>query len=97
MGILMRYILCVVLGENGMDCLVINFVVHVGSSEKEGGFWLSFWTEGTSCFTDEPYTPQRQFVYSPYCSPYNLQDVDKENLLNNQERLCLSSSLFSWP
>ena len=57
MGILMRYILCVVLGENGMDCPVINFVVHVGSSEKEGGFWVSFWTEGTSCFTDEPYTP----------------------------------------
>ena len=56
MGILMRYILCVVLVENGMDCPVINFVVHVGSSEKEGGFWLSFWTEGTSCFTDEPYT-----------------------------------------
>ena len=38
MCILMRYILCVVLGVNGMDCSVINFVVHVGSSEKEGGF-----------------------------------------------------------
>ena len=41
MGISMRYILCVISGVNGMDCPVINFVVHVGSSEKEGGFWVS--------------------------------------------------------
>ena len=34
-----------------------------------------------------PFTPQRQYSYSSYCSLYIYQGADKENLSNNQEFL----------
>ena len=29
-------------------------------------------------------TPQHQYAYSPYCSPYVFKEADKENLFNSQ-------------
>ena len=33
----------------------------------------------------EPFKPQHQYAYYPYCSPYIFKGADKENLFNNQE------------
>ena len=48
-----------------------------------------FYTYKTDYMMSEPFTPQHQYAYSPYCSLYIPWCAGKENLFNNQEFLQL--------
>ena len=48
-----------------------------------------FYTYKTDYMMSEPFTPQHQYAYSPYCSLYIPWCAGKENLFNNQEFLRL--------
>ena len=47
------------------------------------------YTYKTDYMMSEPFTPQHQYAYSPYCSLYIPWCAGKENLFNNQEFLRL--------